>query len=109
MIFKMLGIERTWEQNKEIFESTMSRPRQLFVTQSKVLAEKVAEYYANLSQSLAAEHRSKMGREEKYPAFIIIAFKISSSASFSGANRQPVPRTRRHREIDILRLSVFMI
>ncbi|TCD62368.1 hypothetical protein EIP91_006977 [Steccherinum ochraceum] len=58
MIFKMLGIERTWEQTKEVFENAVSRPRQLFVTQSKVLAEKVEEYYAKLSQSLAAEQRS---------------------------------------------------
>ncbi|KAH8101589.1 hypothetical protein BXZ70DRAFT_104267, partial [Cristinia sonorae] len=58
MIFKILGIERTWEQNREVFAGTISRPRQLFVTQSKVLAEKVEEYYAKLSQSLAAEQRS---------------------------------------------------
>ena len=58
MVFKMLGIERTWEQNREEFAASISRPRQLFVTQSKVLAEKVEEYYAKLSQSLAAEQRS---------------------------------------------------
>ncbi|THH32624.1 hypothetical protein EUX98_g1581 [Antrodiella citrinella] len=58
MIFKMLGIERTWEQSRELFQGTLSRPRQIFVTQSKVLAEKVEEYYAKLSQSLAAEQRS---------------------------------------------------
>lgn len=58
MIFKMLGIERTWDQNRDMFQGSISRPRQLFVTQSKVLAEKVEEYYAKLSQSLAAEQRS---------------------------------------------------
>ncbi|KAH8101588.1 hypothetical protein BXZ70DRAFT_933981 [Cristinia sonorae] len=58
MIFKMLGIERTWEQSRELLGNDVNRPRQLFVTQSKVLAEKVEEYYAKLSQSLVAEHRS---------------------------------------------------
>ena len=58
MVFKMLGIERTWEQKREEFSGVIPRPRQMFVTQSRVLAEKVEEYYGKLSQSLAAEQRS---------------------------------------------------
>ena len=49
MLFKMLGIERAWESHRE----TMPKPRQLFVTQSRVLAEKVEEYFAKLLESLA--------------------------------------------------------
>ncbi|KAI0641195.1 hypothetical protein C8Q79DRAFT_920041 [Trametes meyenii] len=49
ILFKMLGIERSWETSGE----GMERPRQLFITQSRVLAEKVEEYYEKLQQSLA--------------------------------------------------------
>ena len=54
MLFKMLGIERAWESHRE----TMPKPRQLFVTQSRVLAEKVEEYFAKLLESLATASQS---------------------------------------------------
>lgn len=54
MLFKMLGIERAWESYRE----TMPKPRQLFVTQSRVLAEKVEEYFAKLLDSLATASQS---------------------------------------------------
>jgi hypothetical protein len=54
MLFKMLGIERSWEMNREMH----ARPRQIFVTQSRVLASKVEEYFTKLLESLAAAHGS---------------------------------------------------
>ncbi|KAI0757678.1 hypothetical protein C8Q80DRAFT_1134850 [Daedaleopsis nitida] len=54
MLFKMLGIERAWESHRE----TMPKPRQLFVTQSRVLAEKVEEYFVKLLDSLATASQS---------------------------------------------------
>ncbi|KAI0369978.1 hypothetical protein BV20DRAFT_945276 [Pilatotrama ljubarskyi] len=54
MLFKMLGIERSWESCRD----TMPKPRQLFVTQSRVLAEKVEEYFAKLLESLATANQS---------------------------------------------------
>ncbi len=54
MLFKMLGIERAWEAHRDM----MPKPRQLFVTQSRVLAEKVEEYFAKLLESLASAGRS---------------------------------------------------
>ncbi|CDO74781.1 hypothetical protein BN946_scf185001.g29 [Trametes cinnabarina] len=54
MLFKMLGIERSWEGCKE----SLPKPRQLFVTQSRVLAEKVEEYFAKLHDSLKSAHRT---------------------------------------------------
>lgn len=54
MLFKMLGIERSWESYRE----TMPKPRQLFVTQSRVLAEKVEEYFTKLLESLATANQS---------------------------------------------------
>ena len=44
MLFKMLGIQRTWEKYRDIGPS----PRQVFVTQSRVLATKVEEYFVRL-------------------------------------------------------------
>ena len=54
MLFKMLLIERTFQ----LMESNLSRPRQVFVTKSKVLAKKVQEYFAKLASSLAMASQS---------------------------------------------------
>ena len=57
MLFKMLGIENSYQQsNPET--SGLARPRQLFVTQSRVLADKVEDYFAKLLESLAMESRT---------------------------------------------------
>ena len=48
MLFKMLGIERTWQQHRDMGQ----KPRQIFITQSRVLATKVEEYFAQLMGSL---------------------------------------------------------
>jgi hypothetical protein len=56
MLFKMLGIERSWETHKD----GMQRPRQIFVTQSRMLASKVEEYFQKLLESL----NSATGSEE---------------------------------------------
>jgi len=50
MLFKMLSIQRTWEQ----FPDMGPKPRQVFITQSRVLATKVGEYFAELMSSLEA-------------------------------------------------------
>jgi hypothetical protein len=50
MLFKMLGIERSWEVNCFVGP----KPRQVFVTQSRVLASKVEEYFGKLLNSLAS-------------------------------------------------------
>ena len=51
MLFKMLGIQRAWQQYPDMGQ----KPRQIFVTQSRVLAAKVEEYFATLMSSLEAE------------------------------------------------------
>ncbi|KAF9647525.1 hypothetical protein BDM02DRAFT_3187952 [Thelephora ganbajun] len=58
MLFKMLGVERTWQQ----YPDMGPKPRQVFVTQSKVLATKVEEYFAQLMGSLeaAADSRDRL-------------------------------------------------
>ncbi|CCO33896.1 TPR and ankyrin repeat-containing protein 1 AltName: Full=Lupus brain antigen 1 homolog [Rhizoctonia solani AG-1 IB] len=43
IVFKMIGIEKLFEQMEE-----MAKPRQVFVTQSRVLAQRVQEYYQSL-------------------------------------------------------------
>ena len=50
MLFKMLSIQRTWQQYPDI----RPKPRQVFITQSRVLAMKVDEYFAKLMSSLEA-------------------------------------------------------
>ena len=48
MLFKMLGIQRTWQQYPDMGPN----PRQVFITQSRVLVAKVEEYFAKLMSSL---------------------------------------------------------
>ena len=63
MLFKMLGIEQAWDDMVEQSTETLSRPRQLFVTQSRFLAEKVEEYFFKLYNSRAAAKRTTKGLE----------------------------------------------
>lgn len=72
MLFKMLGIERAWDVIREDLDDSVFRPRQIFVTQSRVLAEKVEEYYRKLTESHAAATRSaqesaQMGAQKQNP------------------------------------------
>ena len=72
MLFKMLGIERAWKQ----FPDMWDKPRQIFVTQSRVLATMVEEYFSRLMLSLEAasyspEELREMGKNmEKEMEFI---------------------------------------
>ncbi|EUC55029.1 P-loop nucleoside triphosphate hydrolase, putative, partial [Rhizoctonia solani AG-3 Rhs1AP] len=50
IVFKMLGIERMFEEGAE------AKPRQVFITQSPALAQKVQEYYRSLIRTYS--HRS---------------------------------------------------
>lgn len=47
----MLSLERSWVDR---FQATMRKPRQLFVTQSRDLVQKVEEYYVQRSEPLLA-------------------------------------------------------
>ena len=49
MLFKMLLIERTFH----LVGSDIPRPRQVFVTKSRMLAKKVQEYFSKLATSLS--------------------------------------------------------
>jgi len=50
MLFKMFGVEQS---------SGVQKPRQVFITQSRVLAERVQEYYIRLVQSLASGRKNQ--------------------------------------------------
>ena len=72
MLFKILGIERTWESLRGTLDESITRPRQIFVTQSRVLAEKVEEYYRKLTESHIAATRSaqestEIGAQKRKP------------------------------------------
>jgi hypothetical protein len=58
MLFKMLGMEQASEDLVAQHDGGIHRPRQLFVTQSRVLAEKVQDYYEKLMMSHAAAKRT---------------------------------------------------
>jgi hypothetical protein len=62
MLFKMLGIERAYAQQSESL--SIARPRQVFVTQSRVLATRVEEDFSKFMASLAATNKSKEELEE---------------------------------------------
>ena len=49
MLFRMLGIQRAWQTQTP----GMPKPRQIFVTKSRVLATKVEGYFAKLLESFA--------------------------------------------------------
>ncbi|KAG1719550.1 hypothetical protein EDB19DRAFT_1860748 [Suillus lakei] len=49
MLFKILDIQRAWESSA----IDMPKPRQIFVTKSRMLAKKVEEYFTRLLESLA--------------------------------------------------------
>lgn len=53
MLFKMLWVERTFQLNND-----MVKPRQVFVTKSRVLAGKVEEYFLKLLESLKTASQS---------------------------------------------------
>ena len=53
MLYKMLRIERAWASSVDF-----AKPRQLFVTQSRVLAGKVEDYFSKLMDSLATASHS---------------------------------------------------
>ncbi|TDL28963.1 hypothetical protein BD410DRAFT_818373 [Rickenella mellea] len=54
MMFKMLGIEKLGQRHA----NSLSKPRQLFVTQSRVLAGRVEEYFQKLMESLQTSSKS---------------------------------------------------
>lgn len=57
MLFKMLGRELAYLQGSA--EKGVSKPRQLFVTQSRVLATRVEEYCGKLMESLSLANKTK--------------------------------------------------
>ena len=56
MLLKMLGIQRAWERDPSV-----PKPRQIFITQSHVLATKVEEYFDKLVSSLEVDAHSGNG------------------------------------------------
>ncbi|KAK7464390.1 hypothetical protein VKT23_006556 [Stygiomarasmius scandens] len=54
LLFKMLLIERTFQ----LAAGDAPKPRQIFVTQSRILAKKVEQYFSTLVKSLSATNQS---------------------------------------------------
>ncbi|KIP05323.1 hypothetical protein PHLGIDRAFT_154223 [Phlebiopsis gigantea 11061_1 CR5-6] len=58
MMFKMVFIERSWRKRKEGEDITAPPPRQIFITQSPVLADKAQDYHQKVLRTVEAETRS---------------------------------------------------
>ncbi|KAH8834708.1 hypothetical protein DL96DRAFT_1808678 [Flagelloscypha sp. PMI_526] len=58
MLFKMFGIEKAYELHRKLAPISQ-KPRQVFVTKSRVLAGKVQEVYDKLKQSLLTTGKSE--------------------------------------------------
>ncbi|EIN13221.1 hypothetical protein PUNSTDRAFT_128910 [Punctularia strigosozonata HHB-11173 SS5] len=80
MLFKMFAVESNWRTDQY---SGVTRPRQIFLTQSRILAEKVAEYFAKLSDSLTSNASSP--RSPKYS-------KLPRDADHMNDLRNDLPR-----------------
>ena len=72
MLFKMLGIEEAYKRQRVECTGSLPlyRPRQVFVTQSRVLADKVEEYYVKLAASgsaalMTAEESAQLAAQQK--------------------------------------------
>ncbi|CAE6431349.1 unnamed protein product [Rhizoctonia solani] len=60
ILFKMIGIEKLFEQMEGV-----AKPRQVFVTQSRVLAQRVQEYYQSLVRSSSGTVNSDSREDEQ--------------------------------------------
>ena len=58
----MIGIEKLYEQMEDV-----AKPRQVFVTQSRVLAQRVQEYYQNLvTAASSTSHGAEQAQDEEH-------------------------------------------
>lgn len=53
MLFKIIHLEKGWFSPYNTFGESIARPRQMFITQSMRLAEKVKEAYQEMCDTLA--------------------------------------------------------
>jgi hypothetical protein len=78
MIYKMLAVEATYIDSPEM---CLHRPKQLFVTQSRVLAARVKEYYESLKLTIG---KSKKSRSESLVESASGRLKKSGDAAMLG-------------------------
>ncbi|KAF8594570.1 P-loop containing nucleoside triphosphate hydrolase protein [Ceratobasidium sp. AG-I] len=76
ILFKMIGIEKLYEQMEDV-----AKPRQVFVTQSRVLAQRVQEYYQNL---VTAASSTSQGAEQPQDEEHVLADLDDEDASAFG-------------------------
>ncbi|KAG8732236.1 hypothetical protein FRC11_014976 [Ceratobasidium sp. 423] len=76
ILFKMIGIEKLFEQMEEV-----TKPRQVFVTQSRVLAQRVQEYYRNLVRS-SSEAENKDSREVEQEEEVLADLEDEDASAF---------------------------
>lgn len=73
MVFKMLKVERNFYIRNEFYGDVEKKPRQMFVTRSKALADKVAEFFYRRYVSLETATKSREEMEQLARAESILA------------------------------------
>ena len=74
MVYKILGIERRWRDCCDVMKENLPKPRQMFVTQSRMLATKVEEFYGKLAVSQPSDAvRTLAGRRFSSVSSVVAA------------------------------------
>ncbi|EUC53945.1 P-loop nucleoside triphosphate hydrolase, putative, partial [Rhizoctonia solani AG-3 Rhs1AP] len=76
ILFKMIGIEKLFEQMEGV-----AKPRQVFVTQSRVLAQRVQEYYHSLVRS-SSETVGKDSRADEQDEEVLADLDDEDASTF---------------------------
>ncbi|CAE6534820.1 unnamed protein product [Rhizoctonia solani] len=76
ILFKMIGIEKLFEQMEGV-----AKPRQVFVTQSRVLAQRVQEYYRNLVRG-SSETENKDSQEDEQDEEVLVDLEDEDASAF---------------------------
>ena len=87
IVFKIFGIERAWQNQGCVGP----RPRQLFITKSRLLAEKVERDYVSLLYSLSAGPDAPLYVRERIQRWNSRRKKMIFNPDDSGAKRDDLP------------------
>ncbi len=92
MLFKILGLERAWASTGS--ENSTGRPRQMFITQSIKLAEKVKEAYRDMCKSLSEAEQRLWGESITPPA------NETESSGLRNKDEEASRSTKRYSDLD---------
>jgi hypothetical protein len=88
IVFKIFGIERAWQNQGCIGP----HPRQLFITKSRLLAEKVEQDYVNLLYSLSTGPNSPLYVRERIQRWESTRKKVIFNPDDTEGKRDDLPK-----------------